>query len=103
MRLKGKTEGLFVGARGRERASILIKRGRKISLIKAGDMFYRTRADHTLEVARVIAVSSDTFSIPHIRYEIEFKHPQRSHSFVEGPRVLALGAFADTYTDRLAA
>ena len=103
MRLKGKTEGLFLGVRGKERASVLIKRGRKICLIKAGDMFCRKRADQTLELARVIALSADSFSIPHIRYEIEFKHPHRTNSFIEGPRVLSLGTFADMYKDRLAA
>ncbi|HAA93075.1 MAG TPA: hypothetical protein DCS82_02205 [Rhodospirillaceae bacterium] len=103
LRLKGKTAGLFVDSRGRERSSMLFKRGRKMSLIKAGDLFARTHSDQTVEIARVIAVSTDSFGIPHIQYEIKFQRPQRPNSVFDGPRVLALGTFADTYTDRLAA
>jgi len=103
LHLKGKTAGLFVNARGSERSSMLFKRGRRMALIKAGDLFSRTHPDRTVEIARVLAVSTDGYGIPHIRYEIKFHRPQRSNSFFEGPRVLALGTFADTYTDRLAA
>ena len=103
LRLTGRTAGLYVGARGRERSIVLFKRGRKMSFIKAGHMFTRTHPVHTIEIARVLSVAADTFGIPHIRYEIKYQRPQRADSFFEGPRILALMTFTDTYPERLAA
>jgi hypothetical protein len=101
--LKGVTKGLYVEARGRERASVLFKRGRKMGLIKKGDMFVKTHADDSVEIARVLAVATDSFGIPHVRYEVKLQRHQRPDAYFDGPRVLALGTFTETYKDRLAA
>lgn len=68
-------------------------------IVKAGATFRRERADHTVETAKVLSVDSDSFGIPHVRYELVFEKPSMSARIVDGPRVLALEAFADAYPE----
>lgn len=68
-------------------------------VVKAGATFRRERPDHTVETAKVISVDPDSFGIPHVRYELVFEKPSMPSRIVDGPRVLALEAFADTYRE----
>lgn len=68
-------------------------------IVKAGATFRRERPDHTVETAKVLSVASDTFGIPHVRYELVFEKPSMCSRIVDGPRVLALSTFADTYRE----
>ena len=68
-------------------------------IVRAGATFQRERPDHTVETAKVLSVDPDSFGIPHVRYELAFEKPCMSTRIVDGPRVLALEAFADTYKE----
>lgn len=64
--------------------------------IRTGAVFRRVRRDNTIETAKVIAIDNDPFGIPHVRYEVVFGRADRA-PLAEGPRVLALKRFAETY------
>lgn len=100
--LTGESRAEFVDYRGRERSSMFFRRGAGTEYIKAGSCFRRRRPDNVEETATVIGVSSDSFGIPHVRYRLEFMKPSSATRFVDGPRVLALATFAETYRDRVA-
>ncbi len=99
--LSGKSQADYLKFRGKERTSMFFKRGKGMEFIKAGSTFRRTRDDRTVETAKIISVATDTFGIPHVRYELEFKKPSTTSYFVDGPRVLALATFTDMYQERV--
>lgn len=66
MHLSGRTQGAFVGYRGRERSSFFFRRGRTTEYIRKGCIFRRVHADRTVESARVLAMAIDGFGIPHV-------------------------------------
>lgn len=101
IKLRGRTEATFVGFRGRERASIFFKRGREMEYLRRGMVFRRTKADSSVETAQVLSVILDGLRIPHVRYAVAFRRPGQSNTVNEGPRMLALSAFADAYMDRV--
>ena len=101
MHLNGRTQGAFVGYRGRERSSFFFRRGRTTEYIRKGCIFRRLHADRTVESARVLAMAIDGFGIPHVRYEVKFARPYQANNFFEGPRMLALSAFIATYSERV--
>jgi hypothetical protein len=80
---------------------MFFKRGNGAEFVKAGTEFRRTRADKMVETATVLSIASDTFGIPHVKYELSVEKPLAGQTTSEGPRVLALGAFADTYCERV--
>jgi hypothetical protein len=86
--------------RGRELRSMFFKRGASLEYITAGSTFRRTDA-HVIETAEVLSVSTDTYGIPHVRFNISFQRPTRSVTH-EGQRVLALKSFAERYSERCA-
>jgi hypothetical protein len=67
-----------------------------LNAIRTGAVYRRVRADRTVETAKVIAIDNDPFGIPHVRYEVVFGRPDRA-PLAEGPRILALQRFAETY------
>ena len=99
--LKGRSQAAFVGFRGRERASVFIKRGRDMEFIRRGMSFRRVKPDKSIETAKVLAVVMDGLQIPHVRYEIAVEQPSRTGGFKDGPRILALRTFTATYRDRV--
>lgn len=99
--LSGKGRADFLLNRGRERSSMFFRRGRDLEFIKAGVTFRRERSDRTIEFARVLSVAADAFGIPHVRYEVTFEKSFMTSRIVDGPRVLALSTFADTYQERV--
>jgi len=81
---------------------MFFKRGSSLEYITAGSTFRRTEA-HVVETAEVLSVSTDSFGIPHVRYNVSFQRPARTATHHEGQRVLALKSFAERYTERCAA
>ncbi|MEX2616739.1 MAG: hypothetical protein WD767_11635 [Alphaproteobacteria bacterium] len=69
--------------------------------VNVGERFVRTHADRTVETAQVLSVMNDSLGIPHVRYALTIHKPQRPGSFHEGPRLLALEAFANAYRNRI--
>jgi len=80
---------------------MFFKRGASLEYVTAGSTFRRTDAN-IIETAEVLSVSTDTFGIPHVRFNVSFQRPTRSVTH-EGQRVLALKSFAARYTERCAA
>ena len=80
---------------------MFIKRGRVFEFVKSGSMFHRTRPDKSVETARIIGMRTDSFGIAHVRYEVRIFKRQRSATYFDGPRTLALAAFTDTYHERI--
>lgn len=101
IQLQGRTGGAYLLAEGGERSSMFIKRGRSLEFVKSGSMFHRTRPDKSVEAARIIGMRTDGFGIAHVRYEVCIFRRQRSATYFDGPRTLALAAFTETYHDRL--
>ena len=79
---------------------MFFKRGTSLEYITAGSTFRRTDA-HVVETAEVLSVSTDSYGIPHVRYNVSFQRPARP-AMNEGQRVLALKSFAERYTERCA-
>ena len=100
-KLRGKTRAQLLDGKRRESMSLFMKRGRKIGFVKSGSLFQRTKADNSIETARVIGMRTDAFGIAHVRYEISIARRHISASYFEGPRTLALEAFADIYRECL--
>ena len=101
IKLRGKTRAQSLGGNRRESVSLFMKRGRKVEFVKSGSLFHRTKADNSIETARVIAMRTDAFGIAHVRYEVSIARQHVVASYFEGPRTLALNAFVDKYSERL--
>ena len=99
IKLSGRSEATFVGFRGSERASIFFRRGREMGYLRRGMVFRKTKADRSTETAQVLSVILDGLKIPHVRYEVAFRRAGQGDTVSEGPRMLALTAFAKTYMD----
>ena len=84
--------------RGRELCSMFFRRGDSLEYIKAGSAFRKTHPDRMIETAEVLSVATDSFGIPHVRFQVRFQRPARDAQ-VEGPRMLALKTFAERYTE----
>ena len=72
--------------------------------IRAGATFARTGARDVVETARVIRVQEHPGGVAHVHYDCRLQHASRV--LEDGPRTLALQAFAerfDTALDRPAA
>ena len=97
LKLRGKTRAQLLDGKRRGSVSLFMKRGRKVGFVKSGSLFHRTRADNSIETARVIGMRTDAYGIAHVRYEVSIVRRHIAASYFEGPRTLALEAFADTY------
>ena len=76
----------------------LLRRADPSSRVVPGTTFQRIHADALIETAKVLSISRDYYGIPHVKFEVSFRRPNRS-TFDEGNRMLALKAFADRYKD----
>ena len=101
LKLHGKTCATLLSNRKSDALSMFIKRGRKVEFVKCGSLFHRTHADKSVETARVIGMRTDSYGIPHVRYEVSVARRQIPTFYFEGPRTLALETFMDTYRERL--
>ena len=100
-RLSGRKSSSIVGFRERERSSLFYKDAGAVQFLKAGSTFRRRRDDATEETAKVLSVSTDSFGIPHVRYEIEIRKNGAQAQFRDGPRVLALRSFIGAFRERV--
>jgi hypothetical protein len=87
--------------KGRKMASVFCLRGDRLEYIRAGSAFRRVRADRAVETAEVSSVYADPSGIPHIRFDVVFENASRE-PVREGPRILAVKAFIETFTERVA-
>ena len=69
--------------------------------VDIGAQFKRVFPDRTVETAKVLSVMKDSVGIPHVRYSLTIKKPQRTLPFREEPRLLALEAFSEAYHIRV--
>ncbi|MEQ8387473.1 MAG: hypothetical protein RIE22_01960 [Alphaproteobacteria bacterium] len=65
-------------------------------IVTPGQMFRHTHPDHTVETAQVHGLSKDAQGIPHVHFSVEYFRT-RGSLYREGPRALALDAFAARY------
>lgn len=85
---------------GRTLSSFFFKRGSKLEYVRPGSTFQRTHSDSMVETAQVLSVGTDSYGIPHVRFQISFRRPNRN-KFDGGARMLALKSFADQYRERV--
>jgi hypothetical protein len=91
-----------VTRKSRQLTSLLYQRNGCMEYVKPGAQFRRVLPDRTVETAKIIGVQTDTFGIPHVRYNVDFVRPNLQRH-LEGPRVLAARAFFDLYGERVVA
>ncbi len=89
-----------IGETGRPLNSMFFKRGRKLEYVRPGSTFRRVHDDKMIETATVLSVATDSFGIPHVRFQVTFCRPNRN-IFDGGARMLALKSFAQHYTERV--
>ena len=85
---------------GRSLSSFFFKRGSKLEYVRPGSTFQRTHRDSMVETAQVLSVGTDSYGIPHVRFQVSFRRPNRN-KFDGGARMLALKSFADQYRERV--
>lgn len=67
------------------------------SKVREGALFQRKHPHNLVETARVLSIANDQFGIPHVKYEVKFERAQERGRMFEGPRVLALSVFTDSF------
>lgn len=90
------------GGSSRSLSSFFFKRGRRLEYVRPGSTFRRVHNDAMVETARVLSVATDSYGIPHVRFQVSFTRPDRNR-FDGGARMLALKSFADQYRERVPA
>jgi hypothetical protein len=71
-------------------------RTRRQNIVREGAVFRRVHPDHMVEIARVLSVAPGPMGIPHVRFAVSFTRA-RFAFFEDGPRVLALTSFTESY------
>ncbi len=87
---------------GQALRSMLFRRGNDADDVQPGSTFQRIHADDLIETAKVLSIAEDTYGIPHVKFLVSFRRPNRN-TFDEGNRMLALKSFADRYKERVPA
>ena len=85
---------------GRSLSSFFLKRGRNLDDVRGGSSFQRVHRDRMVETAQVLSVGTDTYGIPHVRFQVSFRRPNQSR-FDGGGRMLALKSLADQYREHV--
>ncbi|MCH9851996.1 MAG: hypothetical protein K0U45_00665 [Alphaproteobacteria bacterium] len=99
--LTGKSKAKYLDLNKR-RPSIIIKRhrknGRKIfDYIRIGSTFNRTRGDKAVEYVHITGLSTDSFGIPHIRYDAHSRATFATSKNYDGSKMLSLPAFINMF------
>jgi hypothetical protein len=64
--------------------------------VKPGDCYRKSHGKGVTETATVVDLRTDTAGIPHVRFQVRFERP--ASEYIEtATRILALGAFRNTY------
>lgn len=87
---------------GRTLSSFFFKRSSSLEDVRPGSTFRRIHSDRMVETAQVLSVGTDSYGIPHVRFQVSFRRPDRD-KFDGGARMLALKSFADLYKERVSA
>ena len=87
---------------GNSFGSFFSKQGSNLENVRPGSTFQRVHRDRMVETAQVLSVGTDSYGIPHVRFEVSFRRPNQSR-FDGGGRMLALRSFADQYGERVSA
>lgn len=82
--------------------SMFSRRSNETEAVQPGSTFQRVHPDDMIETAKVLAVAEDPYGIPHVKFQVSFRRPNRN-AFDEGNRMLALKTFADRYKERVPA
>lgn len=82
--------------------NMLFRRGNDAEAVQPGSTFQRIHADDLIETAKVLSVAEDPYGIPHVKFLVSFRRPNRN-TFDEGNRMLALKSFADLYKEQVPA
>jgi len=85
---------------GRSLRSFFFKRGSNLEYGRPGSTFQRVHRDSRVETAQVLSVGTDSYGIPHVRFQVSFNRIDRNQ-FDGGARMLALKSFADQYRERV--
>ena len=64
--------------------------------VKPGDCYRRSHGKGVMETATVVDLRTDTAGIPHVRFHVRFER-DASEYIETATRILALGAFRNTY------
>lgn len=64
--------------------------------VKPGDCYRRSHGKGVMETAIVVDLRTDTLGIPHVRFHVRFERDASEH-IETSTRILALGAFRNTY------
>ena len=94
--------GWFNQETGQSLRNIFFGRGNGLEGVQPGTMFQRVHADDMIETAKVLSIAKDPYGIPHVKFLVSFRRPNRS-TFEEGNRMLALRSFADRYKEEVTA
>ena len=99
---KSEIMGWLKNDAGRSLSSFFFKRGSRLEYVRPGSTFQRVHDDMMVETARVLSVGTDSYGIPHVRFQVSFSRTDRNQ-FDGGARMLALKSFADQYRERVPA
>ena len=99
--LKGLSKAKYLDSNKR-RCSIIIKRNRKDGIesfdyIRIGSSFSRTRDDRAIEYVSITGLSTDSFGIPHIRYDAHSRSAFTTQPNYDGSKMLSLPAFIKSF------
>ncbi len=99
--LSGKSKAKYLDLNKR-RPSIIIKRHRKnghkiFDYIRIGSTFNRTRGDKAVEYVNITGLSTDSFGIPHIRYDAHSRAAFTTNKNYDGSKMLSLPAFINMF------
>lgn len=71
--------------------------------LEPGTVFRKVRADNLIEKATVLAVTKDTFGIPHVRFDVALESPTHLRLTDSEQRLLCLQSFTDHFRERVPA
>ncbi len=99
--LKGCSQAKYLDLNKR-RSSIIIKRHRKdgtetFDYIRIGSSFSRMRTDKAVEYVSITGLSTDSFGIPHIRYDAHSRASFATYNNYDGSKMLSLPAFIKSF------
>ena len=102
--LAGKSKAKYLDLNKR-RPSIIIRRhrknGRKVfDYIRIGSTFNRTRGDKAVEYVHITGLSTDSFGIPHIRYDAHSRSAFATSKNYDGSKMLSLPAFINMFQQK---
>jgi hypothetical protein len=91
---------LNMSSTARALASVFQRDHNNVEVVQAGATYRRVHQDQMEETAEVLSVAEDPYGIPHVRFQVSFRRPNRNF-FDGGARMLALASFTDRYKEQV--